>query len=367
MFHESDLSETEVERFSRQIIVPGIGIEGQRSLRDAKILVVGCGGLGCPVIMYLATCGVLNIGIVDHDKIEIHNLQRQVLYKESDINKYKVEVSENIIKEMNRLVNVSAYRLRVDLTNVTDILKQYDIIIDCTDNIETRYCLSDSCKVLKKDFICASVLRWEGHLYVLPFDGPCYRCLYPVMKKNTTSCDESGIIGPICGIFGSLICLELIKLMTEKKSTKMIHYNGYTNLYHNIKLRENRCITCMDKKSQQDINRISDSSCPDVIYNELTVPEVTWSEVLNRRSEIVILDVRSNIHFRMFRIKDSLNYPIKDLERYITEISQYKNIAITCKRGLTSKKAVELLGRYNIKAVSIKGGIDEYKNQYLVN
>lgn len=365
MFHESDLLETEVERFSRQIIVPGIGIEGQKYLREAKILVVGCGGLGCPVVMYLATCGILNIGIVDHDKIEIHNLQRQVLFKESDINKFKVEVTERNIKEMNSLVNVVAYCTRIDETNVLEILEKYDIIVDCTDNIETRYCLSDSCKILKKDFMCASVLRWEGHLYVLPYEGPCYRCLYPIMKKNTTSCDESGIIGPICGIFGSLLCLELIKLISDMKSTKMIHYNGFTNLYHNIKLRENRCNTCNIDKLKSEKNNVNNNVCPDVICKELDVPEITWSEVLNRRGEFTILDVRGNIHFRMFRIKNSLNYPIKDIKKHITEISQYKNIAITCKRGITSKKAVDLLSGYNIKAVSIRGGIDEYKNQYL--
>ncbi|KAF9764220.1 Adenylyltransferase and sulfurtransferase MOCS3 [Nosema granulosis] len=369
MFHESDLYETEVERYSRQIIVPGIGIEGQKMLRKKRVLIVGCGGLGCPVIMYLSTCGLVNIGIVDHDTIEIHNLQRQVLFKEKDLKRYKVKVAEENIKEMNNTVNVVAYKTRIDKSNVENIIKDYDIIVDCTDNIETRYCLSDACKLLKKDFICSSVLRWEGHLYVLPYTGPCYRCIYPVMKKSTTRCDESGIVGPVCGLFGSLVGLELIKLVMEASSTKMIYYNGYTNLYHNIKLRDKKCDYCTNQKTSLEIKQPeTNTTCPDKIDLESDVPEISWSEILSCKEQFVIIDVRSNLHFRMFRIKESLNYPLNEIEKNISEISKIqKNIAVTCKKGITSKRAVRILEKYNIDAVSITGGLDEYKNQFLQN
>lgn len=363
MKHESDLLLHEIERYSRQIIVPEINIENQFKIRNTKILIVGCGGLGIPLILYMSTCGISEIGIVDFDKIEIHNLQRQVIYKENDIGKYKVDIAYKFIKNLNTTISVNKYNVKIDMTNVGLIIKDYDIIVDCTDSIETRYLLSDFSKKYMKDFICASVIRWEGHLYVFKKDGPCYRCLYPEIKKIVTSCDENGIIGPICGLFGSLLGLEIIKCIIGITETKLIRFNGINNLFNTYKLRKTKadCKAC-NKNLILENNNFITTSCNKKLKNE-NIKEIFWEEAL--KNNYTIIDVRKNINFKMFRIKNSINIPLNEIQNRINEIKKYENIALVCKRGISSIEGCVILKNFLVNSVSIKGGMDEYIDKYV--
>ncbi|EQB61387.1 adenylyltransferase and sulfurtransferase mocs3-like protein [Vairimorpha apis BRL 01] len=362
MKYESDLFYHEVERYSRQIIVPEINIENQIKLRNSKILIVGCGGLGIPLIMYMSTCGISVIGIVDFDKIEIHNLQRQVIYKENDIGNFKVDVAYNYLKSLNSTIIINKYNVKIDISNAETIIKEYNIIIDCTDSIETRYILSDISKLHNKDFVCASVIRWEGHLYVFKKNGPCYRCLYPEIKKIVTSCDENGIIGPICGFFGSLLGLEIIKCIIDINETKLIRFNGLNNSFNTFKLRNKQpyCVTCNKNLILKD-NYLK-LNCNSNIKIE-NIKEITWDEALKKN--YTIIDIRKNINFRMLRVKDSINIPLSELKDNILKIKKFNNVALVCKSGISSLQGCMILQNKQINSVSIKGGINEFIYQYI--
>ncbi|EEQ82131.1 hypothetical protein NCER_101207 [Vairimorpha ceranae BRL01] len=359
MFHESDLLDYEKNKFSRQVIVPGIGIDNQIKLRNSSVLIVGCGGLGSPLVMYLASCGIGKLGIVDYDKIEIHNLQRQIIYKEKDVGCYKVDIAYDFICNINSNIQVVKYKTKFDYS--FSELEEYDIVVDCTDNIVTRYVLSDLSKQYKKDFLCASVIRWEGHLYIFKKDGPCYRCLYPTVKKTTANCDENGIIGPICGIFGSLLGLEVIKTILGVNTTKLITYNGFTNTYNNFNLRQinNECLTCIKNIYRHSIDP---NSCNSLLKADFfNIPRITWCKILKNFDNFFIIDVRSNIHFRMFRIKGSINIQINDLKDNIHLIDRTKKIVILCKRGISSLRAAKVLIDSGLECFSLEGGLDKYE------
>ncbi|WUR02413.1 adenylyltransferase and sulfurtransferase (MOCS3) [Vairimorpha necatrix] len=361
MFHESDLLETERIKYSRQVIVPGVGIDNQIKLRNSSILIVGCGGLGSPLIMYMASCGIGKIGIVDHDKIEIHNLQRQIIYKESDVGHYKVDKAYEFIKNINSNIVLKKYKLKMDY-NFKDI-REYDILIDCTDNIDTRYVLSDLSREYNKDFICASVIRWEGHLYNLRASGPCYRCLYPNIKKTTVSCDENGIIGPICGIFGSLLGLEVIKTCLKSSDTKLITYNGVSDKYNTFKLRNKNpeCPACNGKKQEhkkKEVKKIDDTDFKQI-------KKIQWTDVLANFDNFFIIDVRNTIHYNMLRIKNSINIPFLDLKNNLNFVNSEKTVLVLCKRGITSLKGAKILQDEGIECFSIEGGIDKYEKLYI--
>jgi adenylyltransferase and sulfurtransferase len=363
---ESDLLDHEIDKFSRQIIVPGVNIEGQISLRNSSVLIVGCGGLGSPLIMYMASCGIGTLGIMDHDRIEIHNLQRQVLFKEADIGKYKVDCAYKFIKDMNSMCKIDKYKLKIGLDDCDGIISKYDVIVDCTDNIQARYILSDTSKKFNKDFVCASVIRWEGHFYLFKKDGPCYRCIYPNMKKSTVSCDENGIIGPVCGLFGSLLGLEIIKIILDVTDTKMIRYNGMTNAYNNFKLRNRNpdCPGC-NKVGKISLDEMA-TSCSSKINLDIykDIPRKQWNEIIENIDLFTIIDVRSHDQYRMLRIRNSKNIPLADLINRIEDIKKNKNVAILCKKGISSLKGCKILQENGIESFSIDGGIDEYSNKY---
>ena len=231
-------------RFEKQIILKKIGINGQKKLFRSKVLIIGIGGLGCPLLTYLAASGVGTIGIVDHDKVELSNLNRQTLFVTKDIGKFKVIQAKNYINKINRKIKIKTFKLKVSLSNIKSIVKGFDIICDGTDNYETRYIINDQCKMSKKVLISAAISKFDGHLFKFNFkkNGCCYRCFMPEKPTAENNCDAEGIFSPIAGILGSLQANEVLKTILDFKddlNNQMIIFDSIKSNLRNIKLSRN--------------------------------------------------------------------------------------------------------------------------------
>ena len=231
-------------RFEKQIILKKIGINGQKKIFKSKVLIIGIGGLGCPLLTYLAASGVGTIGIVDHDRVELSNLNRQTLFVTKDIGKFKVIQAKNYINKINKKIKIKTFRLKVSLSNVKSIIKGFDIICDGTDNYETRYIINDQCKKSKKVLISAAISKFDGHLYKFNFrkNGCCYRCFMPDKPNEENNCDAEGIFSPLAGILGSLQASEVLKTILDFKddlNNQMIIFDSIKSNFRNIKLSRN--------------------------------------------------------------------------------------------------------------------------------
>ena len=224
----------EYERFEKQIILKKVGISGQKKIKKAKILIIGVGGLGCPLLSYLASSGVNNIGIVDHDKIELGNLNRQILYDTSDIGKYKVYQAKGKIKKNYNQINIRTFRIKISKNNIKSILKDYDIICDGTDNFNTRLLINDHCKKSKKILISAAISKFDGHLFKFNFKKkiPCFRCFMPQQPIQEINCDVDGIFPPVAGILGSLQANEVLKTILNLNDD----LNGNMLIFDSLKM-----------------------------------------------------------------------------------------------------------------------------------
>ena len=232
------------KRFERQIILKNIGINGQKKILSSKVLIIGIGGLGCPLLTYLASSGVGKIGIVDHDKIEISNLNRQTLFTVNDIGKYKVHRAKYIINKINNKIKVKIFKKKITAINVGSIIKDFDIVCDGTDNFETRYIINDKCKKMKKILISAAISKFDGHLYKFNFKkkAPCYRCFMPEKPVVEKNCETEGVFSPIAGILGSLQANEVLKTILNLKNdlnSHMITFNSIKYDLRKIKLLSN--------------------------------------------------------------------------------------------------------------------------------
>ena len=242
------IANKELKRFSKQIILKNIGLSGQKKIFASKVLIIGVGGLGCPLALYLANSGVGNIGIIDHDKIELTNLNRQVLFTSKDLGKYKVDQARKVIKNINKKIKITSYRKLVTKKNINSILKNYDIICDGTDNFKSRYLINDYCMKKKKILISAAISKYDGHIFKFNFKKktPCFRCFMPQIPKNQYNCDTEGIISTLAGIMGTMQANEVIKSIINSKSDlsgKMIVFNSLSLDLRKVKLSSNtNCI-----------------------------------------------------------------------------------------------------------------------------
>ena len=232
------------ERYEKQIILKNIGLRGQKKIFNSKILIIGMGGLGCPLLTYLATSGVGTLGIVDHDKIELNNLNRQTLFSVDDIGKYKVDQAKAKIIKLNNKIRVKTFKKKINSHNIKNILKNYDIICDGTDNYETRYLINDQCKRYKKILISAAISKFDGHLYIFNFKKKtsCYRCFMPEKPDALNDCQSEGIFSPVAGVLGSLQANEVLKTilgLKDNSKNQMIVFNSIKNDFRKIKLNPN--------------------------------------------------------------------------------------------------------------------------------
>ena len=245
-----NLSINDYKRFEKQIILKKIGVSGQKKIFNSKVLIIGMGGLGCPLLTYLAASGVGKIGIVDHDKVELSNLSRQTLYAVNDIGKFKVDQAKNKIIKMNKKVKIQEFKNKITDKNIKAILKNFDIICDGTDNYETRFLINDVCKKKKKILISAAINKFEGHLYKFNFKkkGSCYRCFMPEYPVDEVNCQTEGIFSPVAGVLGTLQANEVIKTILNFKdnlNNQMIIFDSIKMNFRNVKISYNPC--CVNK------------------------------------------------------------------------------------------------------------------------
>jgi adenylyltransferase/sulfurtransferase len=248
------ISNNDLLRYSKQIILKQVGISGQKKIFSTKVLLVGMGGLGCPVALYLSNLGIKNIGIADHDKVDISNLNRQILFSEEDIGKFKVVRAKKFLQKINRTIKINVYKERIIEKNIQKILSKYDIICDCSDNFTTRFLLNDFCLRNKKILISAAISKFEAHIFNFNFskNTPCYRCFMPEIPEQENKCDTEGILPTVAGIAGTLQANEVVKSILEKKNElirKMIVFDTLNLNFRKIKLtKDNNCITCRKPK-----------------------------------------------------------------------------------------------------------------------
>ncbi len=241
------------QRFEKQIILKKIGINGQKKILNSKVLIVGLGGLGCPLLTYLAASGVGTIGIVDHDKVEISNLNRQILFSQNDVGKFKVNQAKKKINKINSKIKILNFKIKLGSTNIKKIFKNFDIICDGTDNYETRYLINDECKKNKKILISAAISKFDGHLYKFNFKkkGSCYRCFMPEIPFEDNNCQSEGIFSPVAGILGSMQANEVLKTILNFKNdlnNQMVVFNSINFNFRNIKITYNP--NCKNKCSK---------------------------------------------------------------------------------------------------------------------
>ena len=247
------MSNFEFLRYSKQIILKKIGISGQKKISSTKVLIIGVGGLGCPLALYLVNTGIGKIGIIDDDKVDISNLNRQILFNVKDVGKYKVIQAKNFLKKTNRKIKISTYRERLTEKNVKKILSKYDIICDCSDNFITRYLLNSFCFKNKKVLISAAISKFDAHIFNFNFtkNVPCYKCFMPQIPEEENKCDTEGILPTVAGIAGSLQANEVIKSILGKKNElvgKMIVFDTYNLNFRKVKLTKNlNCLCCKQK------------------------------------------------------------------------------------------------------------------------
>ena len=244
------LSIKDYERFNKQIILKKIGIAGQKKIKNAKVLIIGMGGLGCPLLTYLASSGVCNIGIVDHDKVELSNLNRQILFNSSDVGKFKVDQAKSKINKIYKKIIIKAFKLKISKNNIESIIRNFDIICDGTDNFNTRYLINDYCKKNKKILISAAISKFDGHLFKYNFkkNGPCLRCFMPEQPMAENNCETDGIFAPVAGIIGSLQANEVLKTVLDLKddlNNNILIFNSLTMSLRKVKILKN--LKCLNK------------------------------------------------------------------------------------------------------------------------
>ncbi|MEY3417999.1 MAG: molybdopterin-synthase adenylyltransferase MoeB [Bacteroidota bacterium] len=341
-------------RYNRQVILPAIGESGQDLLLQAKILVVGAGGLGCPVLQYLAAAGVGTLGIIDHDVIEISNLQRQILFKEAQIGESKAVKAKEAITAQNPHIEVHAYQALLSPSNAQQLIGLYDIIIDGTDNFATRYLINDVCVSLQKPFIAASILQFEGQISVYNYqEGPTYRCLFPEPPQDALTCAEAGVLGVVGGIMGSLQANEAIKMITgigEVLSGKLFIINMLT--LHNY---------CLTFERSSHWHKIDPNSYAALCETNSKTIEITAIDLKENIADYTIIDIRKPAEFKRFAI-GGINSSVENLWLHHATMLSKKPVVICCASGnssLTTVKAlIEKHGYANI--FSLKGGINAY-------
>jgi sulfur-carrier protein adenylyltransferase/sulfurtransferase len=365
------LSPQEVARYSRHLIMPEVTLEGQKRLKTARVLLIGAGGLGSPLALYLAAAGVGRIGLVDFDVVDFSNLQRQVLHGTPDVGRPKLHSARDRLRSVNPEVTLDLFETSLSSANAIQILEPYDIIIDGTDNFPTRYLVNDACVILDKPNVYGSIFRFEGQASVFfPPHGPCYRCLYPEPPPpgEVPSCAEGGVLGILPGVIGCIQATEAIKLILGRGQLligRLLLYDALGMTFREFNVRRNpKCPLCGD---QPTINKLIDYEAfcgvrgGEAPAREDGVADTTVDEVkrrLDRREEVFILDVRNPEEFQICRIPGSTLIPLHELPARFRELDQEKELIVHCKSGGRSLKAAQFLRQQGFRRVrNLKGGI----------
>ncbi len=372
------LSADEIKRYSRHLILPEVGMEGQLKLKQGKVLLVGTGGLGAPVALYLAAAGVGRIGLVDFDVVDFSNLQRQVIHGTKDVGKKKLDSAAESMLDINPHLTIDKYEVALSSENAMEILKPYDLVIDGTDNFATRYLVNDACVLSGKPNVYGSIFRFEGQASVFAYPGgPCYRCLYPEPPPPglVPSCAEGGVLGILPGTVGLIQATEAVKLILGIGQTlvgRLVLYDALNMKFRELKLRRNaECPVCGDHRT---IHKLIDYHQFCGVPREVPAPapaaapgEITPVEVkarLDRGDQFVLIDVREPHEHQICNIPAARLIPLGQLPKRLNELNRSDDIVVHCKSGMRSAKAQDLLKQAGFeKVLNMKGGILAWSDQ----
>jgi len=362
----TELTRAEVERYSRQLVLPEIGLEGQRKLRNSSVMIIGAGGLGIPVSVYLAAAGVGRIGIVDDDVVEKSNLHRQTIYTEEDVGRSKASVIKERLHKVNPNVSVESHEARLDSSNALELLEGYDVVVDCTDNFPARYLINDACVLLNKPDVYASIFRFDGQASVFHArKGPCYRCLFPEPPPPDTvqDCAVAGVLGVLPGIMGGIQAAQTINILVgngRSLAGRLLLFNATDMTFTELRIGKNpKCPVC---GANPTVTKLIDyDEFCGVRKAPLPVKEVSPKELKQLKdggSRILLLDVREPYEYDLCRIEGSKLIPLGELEHRMREIDKRSDVVVYCHVGMRSARAVEFLSSKGFSKVrNLKGGI----------
>jgi sulfur-carrier protein adenylyltransferase/sulfurtransferase len=370
---DAPLTINELQRYSRHLVLPEVGPEGQLKLKQSSALVVGLGGLGVPVAVYLASAGVGKIGIVDLDPVELSNLQRQFLFSESDLGRRKFDVAEEKLSQVNPNITVVTHGVRLDSTNAMKIIGEYDVVLDATDNVPSRYLINDACVLQDKPDIYAGVIGFNGQASVFHASrGPCYRCLFsqPPPLNSVKSCEEAGVLNVIPGIMGAIQANQALGIILGKGTPligRLLVFNGLDNTFDEVKFRKNSsCAVCGPNPTITeliDYEEFCGTKQKEVISDVDVTPRDLKASIDAGRKP-VLLDVREPFEYALCHLESSTLIPVDQLSLRLKELDLNNEIVVYCHVGIRSAGAVSLLrknGFTNVK--NLTGGIDAWAVQ----
>ena len=372
----ADLSVEEIRRYSRHLIIPDVGMAGQRRLKNARVLVVGAGGLGSPALLYLAAAGVGTLGVVDFDVVDESNLQRQVIHGTSDVGRSKAQSARDAVREINPLVRVVLHQERLESGNALEIFAGYDLIVDGTDNFATRYLVNDACVLLDKPYVWGSIYRFDGQASVFwAKHGPCYRCLYPEPPPPgmVPSCAEGGVLGVLCGSIGSIQVTEAIKLLTgagDPLVGRLMVYDALEMSYRTVTVRKDpECPICGKNPTVTELidydafcGTVSDAGAAAAADSTITAPEL--KAMFDRGEDFLLVDVREPAEYDIVRIPGSVLIPKGELAARLSSLPQDKPVVLHCKTGVRSAEALAVLkGAGFASARHVQGGVTAWATQ----
>jgi sulfur-carrier protein adenylyltransferase/sulfurtransferase len=373
----TELTPAEIRHYSRHLIMPEVGTAGQLRLKEAKVLTIGAGGLGSPLGLYLAAAGVGTLGIVDFDVVDESNLHRQVLFGRSSVGRPKIEAATDRLRDVNPHIRIIPYETRLDSSNALDLFKDYDIIVDGTDNFPTRYLVNDACVLLGKPNVYGSIFRFEGQVSIFwGARGPCYRCLFPEPPPPglVPSCAEGGVLGVLPGIIGSLQANEVIKLIVgvgDPMIGRLLLFDALAMKFRELKLNKDpACPICSQNPTQRHLIDYEQfcgiAPAPEVseMDSEFEMTVVELKRRLDAGEPVVVLDVRNPQEYEIARLPGSVLIPLHELRDRLGELDTAATIVAHCHHGSRSANAVGFLRQMGFeRAINLAGGIDAWSEQ----
>ena len=370
---EIAFSHDEIQRYSRHLIMPEVGMEGQAKLKHAKVLLIGAGGLGAPMGLYLAAAGVGRIGLVDFDVVDSSNLQRQVIYSTVDVGRHKLEVAKERLAGINPHIQIDPHQTRLSSENALELFRDYDIVADGTDNFPTRYLVNDACVLLGKPNVYGSIFRFEGQVSVFyAQEGPCYRCLYPEPPPPglVPSCAEGGVLGVLPGIVGTMQALEVIKLILGEGNSligRLLLFDALKMNFRELNLQKNPdCLLCGENATIKELIDY-EQFCgipreePETASAGVGVPTISVEELKalrDKKEDVFILDVRETQEWNIAHLDDAKLIPLGELPQAVNQLNSADEIVVHCRSGARSAKAVQfLMGMGFRKVRNLEGGI----------
>jgi len=368
------LSPAELQRYARHLSLPGVGLDGQRRLKRARVLIVGVGGLGSPAALYLAAAGVGQLGVVDFDAVDVSNLQRQILHGTGDVGRRKTASARDRLYDVNPHVRVETYDERLTARTALDVIREYDVVVDGTDNFATRYLTNDACVILGRPNVYASVFRFEGQASVFATpDGPCYRCLFPEPPPagSVPSCAEGGVLGVLPGVLGAIQATEAIKLITgvgESLAGRLLLVDAARMDFRTVRLqRDPQCPACGTREITELVDYDALCGAAPTDEEERGVREITPRELaakLARGEAFDLLDVREPHEFQLARIPGARLVPLGAFALAVPSLDPEREVVVHCHHGVRSAAAAEYLQAQGFRRVwNLAGGIDRWSEE----